>query len=44
MDPERGVFGEIFPEVMIFIYRNISPNTPSEGIIPKIFFNTEKFF
>ena len=35
IDPERGVFDEIFPEVMIFPITsgNISSNTPRSGFI-----------
>ena len=33
IDPPLGVFGEIFPSVMIISSGNISPNTPRSGSI-----------
>ena len=47
IDPERGRFGELYPEVMIFpegniiTEGNISPNLPSGGSINDILY-TEK--
>ncbi len=44
IDPERGVFGEIFPEGNIITSGNISPNTPSGGSINDILYRKTKMF
>ena len=50
IEPERGGFGEIFPEVMIkpegniITEGNISPNPPSGGSINDILYRKTKMF
>ncbi len=44
IDPERGVFGEIFPEVKYFAEGNISPNTPSGVSTKDILYRKTKMF
>ena len=50
IDPERGGFGKVFPEVMIIIIINIitegnvSPNLPNGGSINDILYRKTKMF